>query len=285
MWLTNNQRSIRKEEVLLQQAIGILDSGVGGLTVAREVMRQLPREKIIYVGDNARCPYGSRDLQEVKGFTRQIIDHLLEHPVKLIVVACNTATAAGLDEIKQEIPIPVIDVIYPGTRAAIKTTKTGRIGVIGTEGTVRSGSYPSALKLIHPDLYVASLACPDFVPLVESGSFDDPNSFDIIRKRLQPMKGLDLDCLILGCTHYPLLAPTISEVMGSDVTLISSDDETAREVSAILSHQNLLAEQGENPIHQFYTSGDPNIFKHIAEKWLDNQINVHPVVWQKVNIR
>jgi glutamate racemase len=267
----------------LQQAIGILDSGVGGLTVAREVMRQLPREKIIYFGDNDRCPYGSRDLQEVKMFTRQIVHYLMEHPVKLVVVACNTATAAGLDEIRREIPVPVIDVINPGVRAAIKATKTGRIGVIGTEGTIRSGSYQSALKMIHPEIYIAGLACADFVPLVESGSFDDPNCFDIIRKRLQPMQGLDLDCLILGCTHYPLLAPMIAEVMGHDVTLISSDVETAREVSTILCHQNMLVGEGEYPSHQFYTSGDPNLFKHIAEKWLDLEVDVYPVVWQKVN--
>lgn len=265
----------------MQQAIGILDSGVGGLTVAREVMRQLPRERIIYFGDNARCPYGSRDLLEVKHFTKQIVEFLLQHPVKIIVVACNTATAAGLEEIRKEIPIPVIDVIQPGARAAIKATKTGRIGVIGTEGTIGSYSYSNALRNIHPDLFITSLACPDFVPLVENDYFNDENySLDIIRKRLSPLQPLGLDCLILGCTHYPLLAPMISKVMGRDVTLISSDDETAREISAILSHQEILAEDIQTPEHQFYTSGNPHKFKNIAQKWLTQSIDVIHAKWE-----
>lgn len=270
--------------VSLQQAIGILDSGVGGLTVAREVIRQLPREKIIYFGDNARCPYGSRDLTEVKGFTKQIVHFLMQHPVKLIVVACNTATAAGLEEIREASPVPVIDVITPGARAAIKTTKNGRIGVIGTQGTIRSQSYAKALQLIHPGLYITSMACPEFVPLVENDWFyDRDRCIEVISRRLKPLTNEDLDCLILGCTHYPLLSPMIEEVMGSDVSLISSDDETAREVSAILSHRNELADENCDPIHQFYTTGNPDTFKHIAEKWLFREIDVHPVVWSKVS--
>jgi glutamate racemase len=269
-----------KEEVFLQQAIGILDSGVGGLTVAREVMRQLPREGIIYFGDNERCPYGSRNLTEVKHFTRQIVEFLLKHPVKVIVVACNTATAAGLDEMRSEIEIPIIDVIQPGARAAIKATKTGRIGVIGTDGTIGSDSYTTALRQIHPDLFITSLACPDFVPLVENDHFNDEEySLEIIRKRLKPLHPIDLDCLILGCTHYPILAPMISKVMGPDVTLISSDDETAREISAILSHKNIMANEFQTPLHQFYTSGDPTKFKRIAQKWLSQTIDVVHAKW------
>lgn len=268
----------------MQQAIGILDSGVGGLTVAREVMRQLPRETIIYFGDNARCPYGSRDLTEVKGFTEQIVDFLMEHPVKIIVVACNTATAAGLGEIREASPVPVIDVITPGARAAIKATKNGRIGVIGTQATIRSQSYAKALQQIHPGLFITSMACPEFVPLVENDWFHDrERCMDVISNRLKPLTNQGLDCLILGCTHYPLLSPMIEEVMGPEVTLISSDDETAREVSAILSHRNELADDSDDPLHQFYTTGNPAIFKQIAEKWLFREIDVNPVVWSKVS--
>jgi glutamate racemase len=268
----------------LNAAIGILDSGVGGMTVAREVMRQLPRERIIYFGDNARCPYGSRDLAEVQGFTEQIIDYLMgQEEIKLIVVACNTATAAGLEQIKRRVPVPVIDVISSGARAAIKATRLSRIGVIGTEGTIRSGAYQNALLGIKPGLYVASLACPDFVPLVESDQYQKADALEVVRSRLQPMQAIDIDCLILGCTHYPILAPLIQEVMGPDVTLISSDDETAREASTILSHQGLLVNEGPLPQHLFITTGDMALFQRIGTDWLTPKVDANSVNWKREN--
>ncbi|MEI7024901.1 glutamate racemase [Paenibacillus sp. y28] len=264
----------------MQQAIAILDSGVGGLTVVKEVMRQLPQEKIIYFGDTARTPYGPRPYDEVQLFTRQIVDYLIQFDPKMLVIACNTATAVALNDIRARVNIPVIGVIHPGARAAIKETRHQVVGVIGTEGTIKSEAYQKALAEISPTVQVHSQACPLLVPLVERGQFDGDETGRIVQESLEPLMGRGLDCLILGCTHYPFLAPLISEVMGPDVTIISSADETARDISAILNFHNQLAQANEIPIHQFFCSGEPQMFKRIAQLWLDEQINVSPVVWQ-----
>ncbi|MBP1937783.1 glutamate racemase [Paenibacillus sediminis] len=264
----------------MQQAIAILDSGVGGLTVVKEVMRQLPREKVIYFGDTARTPYGPRSSEEVRKFTEQIVDFLIEFNPKMIVIACNTATAAALDYISAKVSIPVIGVIHPGARAAISATKTGHIGVIGTLGTIRSGAYASALKELSPYVEVISQACPEFVPIVEKGMFRSEEAKLVVQDSLQDIRNYPIDCLILGCTHYPFLADTIQEVMGHNVKLISSADETAREISTILYDKGQLARGVETPIHQFFCSGDPQIFKKIAQEWLGEQINLTPIVWQ-----
>jgi glutamate racemase len=264
----------------VQQAIAILDSGVGGLTVVKEVMRQLPQEKIIYFGDTARTPYGPRSPEEVRLFTKQIVDYLTQFQPKLIVIACNTATAAALDYIRQAVKIPVVGVIHPGARAAIKTTRIGVIGVIGTEGTIKSEAYVQALKQLSPNVEVIQLACPSFVPIVEKGLFDTLETKQEVVKSLDPLRKERLDCLILGCTHYPFLKKTISEVMGDKVALISSADETAREISTVLYHHGQLATTEEMPIHQFFCSGDSRIFQRIAQDWLGDQIKVSPVVWQ-----
>ncbi|MDE3839820.1 glutamate racemase [Bacillus methanolicus] len=256
----------------MKQPIGIIDSGVGGLTVAKEVMRQLPNEQIFYLGDTARCPYGPRTSEEVKTFTWQMTKFLLEKNIKMLVIACNTATAVALDEIRRELPIPVIGVIHPGARTAIKVTKNRKIGVIGTEGTVRSRAYEKALKLINRHVTVKSLACPKFVPLVESGEYFGPVAKKIVAETLQPLKNKDLDTLILGCTHYPLLEPLIKNFMGKGVNVISSGEETAREISTILHHNGLLCESNEEPIHQFFTTGSTGIFKKIASQWLEKPI-------------
>lgn len=270
----------------MQQAIAVLDSGVGGLTVVKEAMRQLPREKIIYFGDTARTPYGPRPAEEVTKFTREIVDYLYQYQPKMIVIACNTATAVALQDIRSRVDVPVVGVINPGARAAIGKTKTGIIGVIGTEGTIASGAYEHALRCLSPRLEVVSRSCPAFVPLVEAGNFQSEETERIVVESLAPLKESSphMDCLILGCTHYPFIAETISEVMGGGVSLISSAEETAREISTILQERNQLAGQDELPIHQFFCSGEPRKFQEIALLWLGEQIRLTPVVWQVPNI-
>jgi glutamate racemase len=268
----------------VQQAIAILDSGVGGLTVAKEVMRQLPLEKIIYFGDSARAPYGPRPAEEVRSFTEQVVKYLLQYKPKMIVIACNTATAVAIEDIRAQVDIPVIGVIHPGARAAIKTTRSGIVGVIGTEGTIKSQAYEKALKSISPNLEIYSHACPSFVPLVEKGLYDHEDAIHIVRDRLAPLQQIQLDCLILGCTHYPFLTSLISQVMGTQVSLISSAEETAREISTVLYHKGLLEKEVRQPIHQFLCSGDSALFRTIAQKWLDEEIKVNPVVWQFTRI-
>ncbi|MDR6122161.1 glutamate racemase [Bacillus sp. SLBN-46] len=257
----------------MKQPIGVIDSGVGGLTVAKEVMRQLPNEKIIYLGDTARCPYGPRTTKEVKRFTWEMTRFLLEKNIKMLVIACNTATAAALEDIRKELSIPVLGVINPGARAAIKRTKNYRVGMIGTEVTVKSGAYEKALKSLNSRIFVKGHACPKFVPLVESGEYDGPIAEKIVNESLKPMLQQNLDTLILGCTHYPLLEPLIKKTMGTEVNVISSGDETAREISAILEYNGLLETCEEEPEHEFYTTGSRRIFSKIASQWLGFPIN------------
>lgn len=252
----------------MKQAIGVIDSGVGGLTVAREIMRQLPNERIIYLGDTARCPYGPRSTKEVRRFTWELTHFLLEKNIKMLVIACNTATAAALDEIRRELPIPVLGVINPGARAAIKRTKNYRVGIIGTEGTVKSGAYEKALKSLNSRLFVIGHACPKFVPVVESGEYDGPIAEKVVSESLRPLLNQNLDTLILGCTHYPLLEPLVKQAMGEKVNVISSGDETAREISAILHYKGLLETDESEPEHEFYTTGSRWMFGKIASQWL-----------------
>jgi glutamate racemase len=251
----------------------VIDSGVGGLTVAKEIMRQLPNEEIIYLGDTARCPYGPRPTKEVKKFTWELTSFLLKKEIKMLVIACNTATAAVLDEIRQELTIPVLGVINPGARAAIKTTRNYRVGIIGTVGTVKSGAYEKALKSLNSRLYVQSLACPKFVPLVESGEYSGAIAEKIVDEALIPLLNQNLDTLILGCTHYPLLEPLIKKVMGDSVNVISSGDETAREISAILQYNGLLSLNENEPKHEFFTTGSTTIFSKIASQWLERPVD------------
>jgi glutamate racemase len=281
------QSSIKRQRkrIFVQQAIAILDSGVGGLTVVKEVMRQLPLEKIIYFGDTARSPYGPRPAEEVQAFTAQIVDYLIQFNPKMIVIACNTATAAAMDLIRSKVSIPVLGVISPGVRAAIKSSFNARVGVIGTEGTIRSKAYEQALTSISPNIQVFSQACPDLAPLVEKGLFDSDETIQAVEASLSVLRSSPMDCLILGCTHYPFLTRAISEVMGSEVKLISSADETAREISAILHHHEMLSPTGMVPFHQFYCSGEPGLFKQIAQNWLKEEISITPVVWQVPTIR
>ncbi|HZW67814.1 MAG TPA: glutamate racemase [Pseudogracilibacillus sp.] len=249
----------------MERPIGVFDSGVGGLTVAHELMRQLPNEELIYVGDTLRCPYGSRPKHEVKQFTNELVQFLLDKNVKVIVIACNTATAFTLNELKSKLDIPIIGVIQPGARAAIKNTMNQRIGIIGTEGTVTSQAYPKALQQINQQLEVTSLACPLFVPMVEKGITEGEQAKVVVQETLKPLRNTkDIDTLVLGCTHYPLLEDVIQDVMGDEVKIISSGEETARETSTILEIENLLYKGERTPKHSFYTTGDLEVFQKIS---------------------
>lgn len=267
----------------MERPIGVIDSGVGGLTVMHELMRQLPREKLIYLGDTKRCPYGPRSKEAVRKFTWEMVDFLLEKNIKLLVIACNTATAFALDDLTEKLDIPVIGVINPGSRAAIKTTKNSHIGVIGTEGTINSGAYPEALKRINPNLHITALACPLFVPLVERGIFSGHVVEKVVEQSLQPLKDNNqMDTLILGCTHYPLLRPVIQKVVGDSVTVISSSEETARETSAILEIKQLQNKTDEKPVHEIYSTGEIGLFNQIAnnifEKTIEHEFVIRPAV-------
>ena len=255
-----------------ENPIGLIDSGVGGLTVFKEFIRQLPNENLIYLGDTARCPYGPRPMEEVRKFTWEMANFLLKKNIKMLIIACNTATAAVLEEMRAILPIPVLGVIQPGARAAIDVSKTRNIGIIGTEGTVRSKAYNKALLSIHPKVHIESLACPKFVPLVESGEWNSAIAKKIVAETLKPLKNRNMDTLILGCTHYPLLVEPISNYMGSYVTVISSGEETAREASVLLEHVGMLNNENHHPSYRFYTTGSRRIFKSIAYAWLGEAV-------------
>ena len=228
-----------------QASIGVFDSGVGGLTVVKEIMRQLPEENMIYFGDTARVPYGSKSKKTVLKYSRQIVRFLMEHQVKAIVVACNTASALALDELKDEIDIPIMGVVEPGAKMAAESTKTNSIGIIGTESTIKSGIYSKYLRKINPELTVVSRACPLFVPLVEEGLLEDRITDDVIERYLHELKEYGIDSLILGCTHYPLIRNAIGRYMGPEVTLVNPAYETAKSLKVMLAEQKLLNQSGE----------------------------------------
>jgi glutamate racemase len=250
--------------------IGVFDSGVGGLTVARALMDLLPDERLVYLGDTARTPYGPRPPQEVRRFTAEIVADLAARDVKLVVVACNTATAAALATDPLTFPVPVIGVVAPAAVAAARATRTGRVGVIGTEGTVASGAYDRALAAADPDVKVFSQACPRFVELVEAGRTTDPEVLEVAGAYLAPLAAAQVDTLILGCTHYPLLTGVISYVMGPQVVLVSSAEETARGVFADLVHGGALAHAGGG--HRFLATGEPAAFAALAARFLGPRV-------------
>ena len=247
--------------------IGVFDSGIGGLTVAREIMRQIPNERIIYFGDTARVPYGNKSKETVTRFSRQIVRFLESHQVKTIVVACNTASAYALSTLEKEIDIPIIGVVKPGARAAAGTTKNGKIGVIATEATISSHIYGEYIKELNPHVQIWGKACPLFVPLVEEGLLQDPVTDEIARRYLTELIDLDIDTLILGCTHYPLIRSTIGKIMGDKVNLVNPAYETARELKEMLKEKNLLQDEapglGSNQ-YQFYVSDTTDKFIRFA---------------------
>lgn len=255
-----------------KQPIGIFDSGIGGLTVAAEIFKKLPHEPVIYFGDTGRYPYGMRSAEVIQKFSRQDANFLLTFGVKLIVVACNTASALALEKIKGEYRVPLVGVIEPGARAAVQATRTGRVGVIGTVGTINSDSYARAIRRIDPAVKVFSLPCPLFVPLAEEGFLDKPATRLIAREYLAPLKKKDIDALVLGCTHYPLLKKVISHVMGKQVRLIDSASETAGAVKAELEVMGLSASDGKQSGRQFFVSDTPEKFVQIGRRFLRKHI-------------
>ena len=252
---------------LKEAPIGVFDSGVGGLTVAREIMRQIPQERIVYFGDTARVPYGSKSTNTLIRYTRQIIRFLKTRGVKAIVVACNTASAVALEAVRDELDIPIIGVVRPGARVAVEATRNKKIGIIGTETTVNSGMYVKLIQEIEPEAQVIGKACPLFVPLVEEGLLEDPVTDEIAQRYLSVLIDSGIDTLILGCTHYPLIRSTVGKVMGEKVALVNPAYETAIELKRLLEKNNMLQDKkpalGTNQ-YQFFVSDGAEKFQHFA---------------------
>jgi len=253
-------------------AVGVFDSGIGGLTVAKEVIRQLPHESVIYFGDTARVPYGPKSPETVRRYSREIAAFLRGEGVKSIVIACNTATAHALSALRDEMDMPVIGVVEPGARAAVKATRGGHIGVIGTVGTIKSGAYERAIRALDSDVIITARACPLFVPLVEEGWTDHEATRLVAREYLQPLLAAKIDTLVLGCTHYPLLKALLRDVLGPDVCLIDSAEETAAEIARTLDAENLAGSGHAEPSYRFIASDDPLQFLQLGQRFLGGTI-------------
>jgi len=259
------------------KSIGVFDSGVGGLTVVREMINQLPGEDIVYFGDTARVPYGIKSKETVIRFSIENILFLLKQDVKLIVVACNTASSCALPVIKHNFKVPVIGVISPGAREAVYASRNKRIGVIGTKGTVKSRTYEHEIKKLEPKAKITAIACPLFVPFVEEGWFSGKVVMDVANKYLKPLKKAGVDTLILGCTHYPILKPVIKEIMGKNVTLIDSAKQVAIEARKILDSEGMLSAARKGK-HKFFVSDNPEWFSELAARFLGEKVtNVRKV--------
>jgi len=256
--------------------IGIFDSGVGGLTVARAIIDQLPNESIIYVGDTANSPYGSKSLAQVRSLALDVMDALVAEGVKMLVIACNSASAAVLRDARErytlQLGVPVIEVIQPAVRRAVSTTKNHRVGVIGTQATIESGAYKDAFAAAI-EVNVFGKACPEFVSFVERGITSGPELIGIAEQYLAELSALNVDTLVLGCTHYPLLSAAISYVMGEGVNLVSSADETAQDVFKMLTERDMLAPAGAKAVREFKATGDPHEFQILASRFLGPEVS------------
>jgi glutamate racemase len=253
--------------------IGIFDSGFGGLTVARAVIDQLPHESVLYLGDTARQPYGPRPIGEVREFALECLDHLVEQGVKLIVIACNSASAAVLRDARERYPVPVVEVIYPATRRAVAASRTGRIGVICTRATAESMAYDDAFAAA-PHVQLHTQVCARFVEFVEAGVTSGPELLEVAHDYLDPLTSEGVDTLILGCTHYPLLTAPISYVMGDQVTLVSSAEETAKDVYRTLVRLDLERDPAAGPpTYRFLTTGEPSAFESIGRRFLGPELS------------
>jgi glutamate racemase len=261
------------EDAIQNRPIGIFDSGVGGLTVVAEIIKLLPGENIVYFGDVGRTPYGGRSKEIITQFTRQDISFLLEHKVKYIVAACNSASAVALETVREEFEIDILGVIEPGAKAAVNYTRNSRVGIIGTVATIGSDSYVKAIHRRNDRIKVFSLACPLFVPLVEEGYIEKEATELIARDYLKTLTDVDIDTLVLGCTHYPLLKKVIGKIVGPKVRLIDSAEETAREVAAVLSLKNLLRPGTEETFLKFYVSDVPDRFSQLVEQFMGRHVN------------
>ncbi len=251
--------------------IGVFDSGVGGLTVITEMIREIPRESYIYYADTAHVPYGSRQMEELKEFAASITGFLLEQSCKMIIIACNTSTSIAFDELKKKFSRPIIGVIEPGADQALRVTKNNKIGLIATEATVKSGAYQKTLLRKNPAVEVTAVACPLFVNLVEKGEVNGPKVCRAAKEYLQPLKTQGIDCLILGCTHYPYLLPVILDILGPGVTFVDPARETVRLAKKMLDTL-ALSNQEENPSRQYYVSGDPENFQRMGKFFLHQEI-------------
>lgn len=256
----------------LNQPIGMFDSGFGGLTVARAVIDVLPNENLIYIGDTGRYPYGNKPADEVRGYARQLAWSLVsDYNAKLIVIACNTAASVSLDELADELPVPVVGVVEPGARALVRVTSNKRIGVIGTVGTIASGAYESAITATGAEVTLTSVACPGFVEFVERDQTSGKEVTDLAERLLAPVRAADVDALLLGCTHYPYLSRVIADVMGPGVVLVSSADETAFAVRDVLrEHDDLRT--GSIGTHTFLSSGDVTLFADLGRRLLGPEL-------------
>jgi len=252
--------------------IAVYDSGVGGLTVARAILDLVPNEPLLYLGDTARAPYGPRPVEEIRSFALEIAGYLVAREVKMLVVACNSVEVSAIHEVTASAGIPVLGVIDPGVRAALRATRSRKVGVIGTEATIASGAYERAaartqlLTELHPQ------ACPAFVEHVERGDTSSDELLGLARRYLEPLRAAGIDTLILGCTHYPLLSGLIQYVMGDDVVLISSAEETAKDVYAVLLDHDLQRDEAGPPTHEFLSTGDPGVFQSLAERFLGPEL-------------
>ncbi len=252
--------------------IGIFDSGVGGLTVARAVLDQLPHEPLLYVGDTARGPYGPLPIADVRAYALDVMDHLVDSDVKMLVIACNSASAAVLRDARERYDVPVVEVVHPAVRRAVRATRSGKVGVIGTQATITSRAYDDAFAAA-PHLSLTSQACPRFVEFVEAGITGGPELLSVARDYLAPLQEAQVDTLVLGCTHYPLLTGVISYVMGDGVTLVSSAEETAKDVYRTLAENDLVRDARlPDPRHRFVATGDPGAFARLGHRFLGPEI-------------
>jgi glutamate racemase len=259
--------------------IGVFDSGVGGLTVVREILEQYPGQQVTYFGDTLHVPYGSRAVDELIGFSECISNFLLNQGAQLIIVACNTSASVSMGHLRSSFSVPIVGVVHPGARTAAKLTRNKKIGVIATEGTIKSHSHAKYLQILDPEIQVFGEACPLFVPLVEAGLADSPKAKDVAATYLKPLKEQGIDTLILGCTHYPYLSSVIQEIMGPEVTLVDPARETVREAGEILriippleEVVPALSKSIGTPEHSFFVSGDPELFQNVGSPFLSGRI-------------
>lgn len=262
--------------------IGVFDSGVGGLTVAREIMRQLPEESMIYFGDTARVPYGTKSKETILRYSRQIVNFLLSKGVKAVVIACNTASALALAELQKDYIIPIVGMVQPGAVAAMKATKNKNIGIIGTNATIKSGQYGAYLRKLDPGVTVVTKACPMFVPLVEEGLIDDRITEDMVSRYLREFRQYHIDSLILGCTHYPLLINPIQNFMGDQVVLVNPAYEVAKSLKQMLEEQHMTAPKEHTAKYEYYVSDLADQFMTFADRVLPCRVDqVQPVEIEK----
>ncbi len=260
--------------------IGVFDSGVGGLTVCRKIMETLSAESIVYLGDTARVPYGSKSPKTVIRYAQACANLLIRQNIKLLVIACNTASAFALNTLRSQLPIPVLGVIEPGARAACNCSESGRIGVIGTRGVVGSKIYTRTIQNIRPDTHVYGVACPLFVPFAEEGWVEGAVFKQVAKTYLEELIQKDIDTLVLGCTHYPLLRNTIADVMGPEIRLVDSAEETARAVMLTMKHERLLVQDDKPGSHRFLVSDDPEGFSRVGARFFGHELD--EITWVDV---